>query len=61
MWDTVGVIASVVVIVLLIQVLDVAEVFKQRLRGKMSRPDIEARVARLEERMDEDDRMKGRM
>jgi hypothetical protein len=49
------------VIVLLIQVLDIAEVPKQRLRGKISRPDIEARVTQPEKRMDEADRMKGRM
>jgi len=51
MWDTVGIVAAVVVIILLIQVLDLAEVLKERLRGGSSRTDIEGRVALLEERL----------
>ena len=52
MWDTVGIVAAVVVIILLIQVLDVAEVLKERLRGGPPRStNIEGRVTLLEERL----------
>jgi hypothetical protein len=56
MWDAVGIVAAVVVIILLLQVLDVAEVLKERLRGGSPRVDIEKRVSRLEERLDAIDR-----
>ena len=56
MWDVVGIIAAVVVIILLLQVLDVAEALKERLRGRSPRVDIEKRVSRLEERLDAIDR-----
>ena len=52
MWDVVGIVAAVVVIMLLLQVLDVAEVLKERLRGGPPRVDIEQRVSRLEERLE---------
>jgi hypothetical protein len=52
MWDTVGIVAAVVVILLLFQVLDVAEVLKERLRGGSTQNDINSRVAELERRMD---------
>jgi len=52
MWDTVGIFAGVVVILLMFQVLDVAETLKLRLKGGASRSDIEDRVVRLEERLD---------
>jgi hypothetical protein len=52
MWDTVGIIAAVVVIILLFQVLDVSEALKERLRGGSLRKDIERRVSQLEERLD---------
>ena len=56
MWDVVGIVTAVVVIVLLLQVLDVAEVLKERLRGGPPRVDLEKRVSRLEERLDAIDR-----
>jgi hypothetical protein len=56
MWDVVGIVAAVVVIMLLLQVLDVAEVLKERLRGGPPRVDLEKRVSRLEERLDAIDR-----
>ena len=56
MWDVVGIIAAVVVIILLLQVLDVAEVLKERLRGGPPRIDLAQRVSRLEERLDAIDR-----
>jgi hypothetical protein len=52
MWDTVGIIAAVVVIILLFQVLDVTEALKERLRGGSPRKDIEKRVSQMEERVD---------
>ena len=52
MWDTVGIVAAVVVIILLFQVLDVSEILKDRLRGGSPRKDIEDRIARIEERLD---------
>ena len=52
MWDTVGIVAAVVVIILLFQVLDLSETLKERLRGGSPRKDIERRVSQLEERLD---------
>ncbi len=52
MWDTVGIVAAFVVIVLLFQVLDLSEVLKQRLRGGSARQDMQERLARLEARLD---------
>ena len=52
MWDTVGIVAGVVVIVLLIQLLDVAEVLKKKLKGETSEKNLEQRVADLESRLE---------
>ena len=52
MWDTVGIIAAFVVIILLFQVLDVSETLKDRLRGGSPQKDLERRVSRLEGRLD---------
>jgi len=52
MWDTVGIIAGVVVIVLLIQLLDVAEVLKVRIKGGTTPRDMKQRVGDLEKRLD---------
>ena len=51
MWDTVGIVASIVVIILLFQVLDVSEILKARLRGGTPQANISERVAKLEERL----------
>jgi hypothetical protein len=51
MWDTVGIIAAIVVIVLLFQVLDVSETLKARLRGASSSGNAADRLARIEERL----------
>ncbi len=51
MWDTVGIIASVVVIILLLQVLDVSEILKARLRGESTKSDLDSRVDGIEERL----------
>ncbi len=59
MWDTVGTIAAVVVIILLFEMLDIAEIFKSRLMGGSSRKDIESRVAQLEERLNDIERKNG--
>jgi hypothetical protein len=45
MWDTVGIVTSVVVIILLFQVLDVSEILKERLRGGSPLKDLEKRVS----------------
>jgi len=52
MWDTVGIIAAVVVIILLFQVLDVSEALKERLKGGSPRKDLEIKVSQLEQRLD---------
>jgi hypothetical protein len=52
MWDAVGVIAAVVVIVLLLQLLDVSEVLKAKLKGETTGPSLEQRVAELERRLE---------
>ena len=51
MWDTVGIIASVVVIILLLQVLDVSEILKARLRGESAKSNLDSRVDGIEERL----------
>jgi hypothetical protein len=51
MWDIVGTFAAIIVIVLLFEVLDIAEIFKSRLMGGSSRKDLESRVDQLEERL----------
>ena len=52
MWDVVGIVAAVVVIMLLIQVLDLSDIIKERLRGGSPKNDVEERVSRLEQRLD---------
>ncbi|NQU67518.1 MAG: hypothetical protein HQ510_06210 [Candidatus Marinimicrobia bacterium] len=52
MWDTVGIIAGVVAIILLFQVLDFSEILKERLRGGSPLKNLEKRVSQLEERLD---------
>ena len=59
MWDVVGIVAACVVILLLLQVLDVAEVLKKRLRGDSPGKSVEVRLSRLEERLDSLERMGG--
>jgi len=51
MWETVGIIASVVVIILLIQLLDFSEVLKARLRGGSTQACSEDRLAEIEGRL----------
>jgi hypothetical protein len=51
MWDTVGIIAAVVVIILLIQLLDFSEVLKARLRGESPQVGSEGRIAEIERRL----------
>ena len=53
MWDTVGVIAAVVVIILLFQILDITDALKDRIRGRMPRKDLEGRISRLEKLVDD--------
>ncbi len=59
MWDTVGIVAGVVVIVLLVQLLDVAEVLKKKLKGETPGKNIEQRVADLESRLEAMDKKAG--
>jgi hypothetical protein len=51
MWDTVGIIAAVVAIVMLIQLLDLTEALKNRIKGGGASKDLEQRVAELENRL----------
>jgi hypothetical protein len=44
MWDVVGIVAAVVVIVLLLQMLDLAEVLKGKIRGDAPQSDLEKRL-----------------
>jgi beta-lactamase regulating signal transducer with metallopeptidase domain len=53
MWDTVSVIAAVVVIILLFEILDITEALKDRIRGRMSRKNLEDRITQLEKRVDD--------
>jgi len=53
MWDTVGIIAAVVVILLLFQMLDVVEILKGRLKGGSPRRDLESRITEIEARLKE--------
>jgi hypothetical protein len=52
MWDVVGIVAAVVVILLLFQILDVTEALKVRLKGGSTSKDLEQRVSDLERRLD---------
>lgn len=51
MWETVGIVAGVVVILLLFQVLDVAETLKLRWKGGTPPGNLEARLTQLEQRI----------
>lgn len=53
MWDVVKIIAAVAVIMLLLQALDFTEILKTRLRGGLSRKEMEQRLAGLESRVAE--------
>jgi hypothetical protein len=52
MWDVVGIIAACVVILLMLQLLDVAEKLKVNFLGRKPSQDIEQRVADLEKRLE---------
>ena len=51
MWDAVGIVAGVVVIILLFQILDVTEALKVRLKGGSTSRDLDQRVSDLERRL----------
>ena len=53
MWDTVGTITGVLVIILLFEVLDITEALKDRLRGRPSREDLVKRLDALERQVRE--------
>ncbi|MBI4720500.1 MAG: hypothetical protein HY770_04645 [Chitinivibrionia bacterium] len=53
MWDVVSIIAAVVVIILLLQILDLSEALKDRIRGRVPRKDLEERIRDLEKRLDD--------
>ena len=52
MWDVVGIVAGVVVIIMLFQVLDVTEALKVRLKGGVTSNEMEKRVVDLEKRLE---------
>jgi len=56
MWDVVGIIAAVVVIIMLFQVLDITDSLANRIRGRAPRKDLEEKVADLEKRLDDIER-----
>ena len=51
MWELVKIIAAVVAIILLFEILDIAELLKKRLHGGLSRKEVEQRLAGLESRV----------
>ena len=51
MWELVKIIAAVVAIILLFEMLDIAELLKKRLHGGLSRKEVEQRLAGLESRV----------
>lgn len=51
MWNIVSVVAAVVVVILLFEVLDFADIFKKRLKGGTALSDLSQRVKELEERL----------
>ena len=51
MWESVKIIAAVVAIILLFEMLDIAELLKKRLHGGLSRKEVEQRLAGLESRV----------
>jgi hypothetical protein len=52
MWDTVGIIAGFVAIIFLLQLLDLPDILKARLKGGSTSKEIEERVAGLEQRLE---------
>lgn len=56
MWDVVGTVAAVVVIILLFQVLDVTNSLADRIRGRATRKSLEEKIADLEKRLDDIER-----
>ncbi len=56
MWDVVGIIAAVVVIILLFQILDITNSLADRIKGRAPRKDLEERISALEKRLDEIER-----
>ena len=56
MWDIVGMVAAVVVILLLFQILDLTGSLTDRIRGRAPRKDLEEKVADLEKRLDDIER-----
>ncbi len=52
MWEVVGIVAACVVILLMLQLLDVAEKMKVRFLGGTAARDLEGRVAELEKRLE---------
>jgi len=56
MWDVVGTIAAVVVIIMLFQVLDVTGSLADRIRGRAPRKNLEEKIANLEKRLDDIER-----
>ena len=52
MWEVVGIVAACVVILLMLQLLDVAEKLKVNFLGGKPSADIEQRVAELEKRLE---------
>ena len=53
MWEVVGIIAACVVILLMLQLLDVAEKLKVNFLGGKPSVDIEQRLADLEKRLED--------
>ena len=51
MWELVKIVAAVVAIILLFEMLDIAELLKKRLHGGLSRKEVEQRLAGLESRV----------
>ena len=51
MWESVKIIAAVVAIILLFEMLDIAELLKKRLHGGLSRKEVEQRLVGLESRV----------
>ena len=56
MWDVVGTVVAVVVIILLFQILDVTDSLTDRIRGRAPRKDLEAKITELEKRLDDIER-----
>ena len=52
MWEVIGIVAACVVILLMLQLLDVAETLKVKFLGGKSAKDVEQRLADLEKRLD---------